>query len=151
MNVGPFVARNAESRERLRMAVSRLRDADYGRPIGHGWTVGAALAHIAYWDGVTRDRLLGWEKAGPSGVRPPQLIADSVNDAMLPTWLVAPPNEIAAEVIAAAEAVDGIIARLSPELVEAIRAVSPRSVDRSPHREDHLAEVDRALSEPGNG
>ncbi len=148
---GPYVARNAESRERLRAVVSRLSEADYGRPIGHGWTVGAALAHIAYWDGVSRDRLLGWEQAGPAGIRPPRLFADSVNDEMLPIWLAATPSAVAAEVITAAEAVDEVVARLSPELVEAIRAVSPRSLDRSLHRDDHLDEVDRALGEAANG
>ncbi len=148
---GAFVARNAESRERLRAILSHLREADYARPIGHGWTVGAALAHLAHWDRTNLTRLLEWEAAGSLVPPATATIADSVNDEMLPTWLAMSPTQVAAEVTAAAEAVDAVAARLSPDLVSAILAVRARTIDRSVHRGEHLDEVERGLSEVPNG
>jgi hypothetical protein len=145
------VARNARSRERLRATLSRLTEADFARPIGHGWTVGACLAHLAYWDRQNRVRLLRWEELGPAGIRVPQTAADSINDILLPEWLGATPKAVTAEVIEAAESLDEVIAALSPEVARAAFAVRPRSVDRSLHRGEHLDEVERALSEVSNG
>ena len=41
---------NGESTERLRAVVARLGDDDLKRSLGDGWTVGFALAHLAFWD-----------------------------------------------------------------------------------------------------
>ena len=148
---GAFVARNAESRERLRAILSHLREADYARPIGHGWTVGAALAHLAHWDRTNLTRLREREAAGSLVPRAIPTIADSVNDELLPSWLSMSPSQVAAEVTAAAEAVDKVVARLPPDLVSAILAIRARTLDRSIHRGEHLDEVERALSEAPNG
>lgn len=47
---GSFIAQNSAERERLNALVARLSDEELRRPIGHGWTVSVALAHLAYWD-----------------------------------------------------------------------------------------------------
>ena len=38
------------SRQRLQRFVDESSDADLARPIEGDWTVGALLAHIAFWD-----------------------------------------------------------------------------------------------------
>ena len=49
-----FNQQNHEQTERLK-ALDRLSDDDLDRPVGEHWTVGVALAHLAYYDG----RVLG--------------------------------------------------------------------------------------------
>ena len=43
-----YVIENNRERERLRTLVDRLSDAELARPIEAGWTVAAALAHLAF-------------------------------------------------------------------------------------------------------
>ena len=42
------IARMVAEGERLRELVAGLTDADLATPVGDGWTVGAALAHVAF-------------------------------------------------------------------------------------------------------
>ncbi|TMQ17769.1 MAG: hypothetical protein E6K82_20865 [Candidatus Rokuibacteriota bacterium] len=49
-----FVAVNDAERTRLQALVKRLTDADLGRAMPAGWTVGAILAHLAFWDRARR-------------------------------------------------------------------------------------------------
>jgi len=44
------IGANARSVDRLRQLVDRLDDRAMGRDLGEGWTVGVALAHLAFWD-----------------------------------------------------------------------------------------------------
>jgi hypothetical protein len=46
----PFVAENAKERERLRSLVERLTDKELSLPLGNGWTIAVALAHLSFWD-----------------------------------------------------------------------------------------------------
>ncbi|MGD8963285.1 MAG: hypothetical protein PVH43_12255, partial [Desulfobacterales bacterium] len=46
----PFVTENAKELERLRSLVERLTDDELIFPIGNGWTIAVALAHLAFWD-----------------------------------------------------------------------------------------------------
>jgi hypothetical protein len=67
----PFIVENARDRERLRNLVARTTDEELSLPLGEGWTIAAALAHLAFWDLTqkngaedeirTRDLLLGKE------------------------------------------------------------------------------------------
>ncbi len=136
-------AENDAARARLKALVARLSDADLARPIGHSWTVAAALAHLAFWDRRALVTLQGWER---QGVPAPAVDADRVNEAMLPEWLAMTPREAADEAIASAEAVDQAVAALSPELLASIGARRPRAVDRSLHRQEHLDEIARVLA-----
>lgn len=137
-----YIARNQAALGRLRELLAQLSDEDMAREIGHGWTVVAALGHLAFWDRITLIRLEEWER---SGTRPERL-PDAVNDAMLEQWLVMPPREAAGKAVAAAEAVDQRIAALAPELREEILAAGySRLLDRSLHRGEHLDEIERAV------
>src|SRR5262249_37472869 len=137
------VARNDAERARLRALVDRLGDDELRRPIGHDWTVAAALAHLAHWDRRGVAVIEDWER---DGTQPAAVDADAINDAELPHWLAMPPREAAREAVAAAEAIDRKVAALAPALAEAILAVRARTLDRSMHRRGHLAEIERALA-----
>ncbi len=79
-----YVTRTTASRERLESVVARLRDEDYGRDAGGGWTIGTLLAHLAFWDRLTLERLGRWERDGFSAT---PVDADPINEAARPGWL----------------------------------------------------------------
>ncbi|MDI7277496.1 MAG: DinB family protein [Anaerolineae bacterium] len=141
-----YLTENQEQRERLRALAAALDDDALRRSVGHGWTVAATLAHLAFWDRQNLATLEEWER---SGVKVSPVDPDPINDAMLPEWLAMPPRQAAAEALAAAEAVDRKVETLAPELVEAILARRPRTLTRAIHRREHLDEIDRALAGEG--
>jgi len=137
-----FVGGNSRQRERLKVLVSRLSDADLRRPLGEGWTVSTALAHMAFWDRRALGMLERWEHGeAPSPADPVGL-----NAALLPEWLALPPHEAARLVVEAAEAVDRKADALSAELVEKIVATGELwRLARALHRREHLDQIERAL------
>jgi len=140
-----YVARNEESRRRLSEVLARLTADDLDRSLGDGWTVKAALAHVAFWDryaGVLLDR---WAR---DGFGEAAVDTGLVNDAGLGDWLALSPEAVRREAVAAAEALDERIARVRPELMAAIAAGGrERILDRTRHRAEHLDQIERALGE----
>lgn len=134
---------NRAERERLAAVVGRLSDEDLARPLSDGWTVGVALAHIAFWDRLGLAQLRRWEQDGTISTRPME--SQLINDACLADWLALPPAAIRREVVQAAEAVDHKVAGLSPDLVRLIAAERPRTLQRFNHRRGHLDEIEAAL------
>jgi hypothetical protein len=147
-----YVERNRESLEALRELAGGLTPADLALETEPGgWTVGHALGHMAFWDRYMAAR---WREALASGRdRPLDLVqapADMLNDALAPVWQVMAeraPEAVVAEVLAAAGEIDGLVATLPDSIpVAAIQASWPRQLDRSLHRRDHVAAVERALA-----
>lgn len=139
--LAPVSAANDVSRARLRRLVERLDADGLSRELPGGWTVSALLAHLAWWDRVALKR---WQDVIDSGTRPTR-IDDAVNDELLPEWRSIAASDAAREVLAAADAVDAIVAAAPPELVEEMRRTGgDRSVDRSLHRNEHLDEIEKA-------
>jgi hypothetical protein len=146
----PYVAENNEQRARLRALVDRASDADLARPLEAGWTVGAVLAHLAFWDQRTLLLIERWEKEGPR--TPPPGIegkdVDWINDSAKALCLALPPRAAARLAMATAEAVDRRVEALSSELVAANTAAGkPLNLFRAEHRREHLDEIERALGE----
>lgn len=138
-----YVGRNTASRERLQTLVGRLRDADFGRNAGGDWTIGALLAHVAFWDRYVTARLGRWEKQGFESTT---LDPDPINDSALPGWRAIPGRAATAEALAAAEECDARTAGVADDLVAAILAAGRlRVLDRSIHRGEHLDQIEHAL------
>ena len=140
-----FEESSKAARERLKATVERLSDADWDKSVGHGWTVKAALAHIAHWDNRRVGQLAEWERVGAKNVQFPQPDATVVNAAMLPSWLAMSPDEVKRNVIANAEAVDRKMQGLSEDLLQLLLDKQPGVPFRTRHRSEHLDEIDRAL------
>ena len=139
------VARNAADRERLHALVARLSEEELQHPLGDGWTVAAALAHLAFWDRYVLARWGQYERDGAFLALPDRHV-DLANEAALPQWLALPPRRAAALALVAAEEVDRRIAGLAPEAVGAALATDrPAMVDRSRHRRAHLDAIEGAL------
>jgi hypothetical protein len=129
--------------------IEALGPSDYGIEAEGGWTVGGLLGHIAFWDRFVAAR---WQNAHDSRrsspVPLPDGIADMINAASIPIWLVLPPATVASLVIGGAEQVDEAIELLSDAAFQAIAADGRRGlVDRSIHRGEHLEAIERALAQ----
>src|SRR5262249_26423827 len=145
------VTENNHARARLRALVDRLSDGDLARPLEAGWTVGAVLAHLAFWDQRALLLIERWEKEGPRAV--PRSIegkdVDWINDSAKALCLALAPRAAARLAVAVADAVDRRVEALSDELVAAnAKAGGPSSLLRAEHRREHLDQIAQA---PGPG
>jgi hypothetical protein len=125
----------------------RLGPMDFSRDAGDGWSVGSLLAHLSFWDGLVLER---WNLANRSGRLTPigldEELTDLINAAAMPGWRAVARSEVAAIVGATAAAVDELVAALPDESVAEIEGEGrPRLLDRSLHRQEHLATIEDAL------
>ena len=135
--------RNREQTERLK-TLRRLSDAELSRPVGEHWTVAVALAHIQYWDGRGLGAIEAWKRH-----RVPLTLwrnnEAAVNDLRLDLWRAIPPRQALEQAIVTAEALDRVLAALTPTEIEAVAAQRYRVLERALHRDLHLDEIAQAL------
>ncbi len=143
----PFVERNAAERARLDALLARLSDEDLARDIGAGWTIAAALAHLAFWEQRALVLLRRWQE---EPVCPSAGDVDVINDALLPQWRALPPRSVTRHLLQVTEAVDSMLAAAADDLLAAIESTEG-TIDlfRSEHRSEHLDQVERVLSPTG--
>jgi hypothetical protein len=142
-----FEAANVEATAELADLVATLSNDDFRRAGDDGWSVGVLLAHLAFWDRMV---IVRWDRATAAGAACPDdlpdVAADLVNDALVPTWRSLTSAEAATLVLDAAADVDILVAALPDASVDAaVAAGRARLVDRSLHRHDHLAQIRRIL------
>ena len=141
--IDEYVARSRAGTERLKAVVARLSSEDYGRELDGGWTPGALLAHLAHWDAFGIRRLELWRREGYQDVPSDP---DTVNAAELANWRAVPGEQAAQQALANAEACDAALAGLSDDVVEQVAAAGrERLLDRSRHRDEHIADIERGL------
>jgi hypothetical protein len=138
---------NDEQRQRLIDTVGSLTAPDYDLEVMPGWTVGALLAHLAFWDRLVIER---WTRAIADDATIPvslsEVLTDLINGASLAQWLAMPGPLAGREAVAAAEAVDQCVEGLEAARVAAAEEAGlGRLVDRSRHRAEHLDMIDAAL------
>jgi hypothetical protein len=141
------VVDNSAARDRILTLVTRLTDAQMAAPAGDGWTIGAELAHLAFWDRANVGRLRVALEAGTD--LPASFAAeavDALNDAGLHGWRLIG-GGAAIELFAKASGeVDAYLASLDPSTVDRIRSAGlPRLVERHRHRTDHGDAIEAAL------
>ena len=122
MNV---VAENAATRERILSLVTELTDAQMTIPFEGGWTIGAELAHLAFWERVLVGRLRAALEAGRDLPGPfPAGAVDALNNAGLNgRRLIESGAAIRLFTDASSEA-DVYLASLDPLVVDRIRSGS---------------------------
>ena len=138
-----FIEHNRASTDRIRALAASLTDEQMQHPVGEHWTVGIALAHLAWWDRRVMYVLDMTERNGELFVPEIDIF---VNDLSLPLWAAVPPRAAARIAIESAETLDRRLESYPPALLEAIYAFNKRWVVRALHRGEHLDEVDAALS-----
>jgi len=139
----PFVAENAQERERLISLITRLTDEELSLPLGNGWTVAVALAHLAFWDQRSLFLMRKWKK---SGVELSPIDIDLTNDSLFSLWLALPPRAAANLAVSAAEAIDRELEEAAPDLIANIESLGENfRLYRSIHRKLHLDQIEEIL------
>ena len=140
----PFVAENAKERERLHSLVERLTDETLNLPLGGGWTIAVALAHLSFWDQRSLFLIRKWKK---SGVEPSPIDIDITNDSLLSQWLAIPPRDAANLAISSAESIDRELTKASSDFIAEIERLGENfRLYRSIHRKLHLDQIEEFLS-----
>ncbi len=118
-----FVERNRASTSRIHELVARLSDGQMRHPVGEHWTVGVALAHLAFWD---RRVMYDLDKTEQDGKLFIPEIDIYVNDLSLPLWAAIPPREAARIAVETSETLDRRLENYPPALLARIHAYNER-------------------------
>lgn len=137
-----FIELNRASTSRIRTLVAGLTDEQMNSPVGEHWTVGVALAHLAFWDRRVICVLDMTERDQKLFIPEIDIF---VNDLSLPLWAAIPAREAGRIAIESAESLDTQLEGFPPALLEELYAYNKRWVVRALHRGEHLDEVDAAL------
>ena len=144
----PFVAENAQESERLRSLVGRLTDEELSLPLGNGWTVAVAFAHLAFWDQRSIILIRKWKK---SGIALSPIDIDVINDSLLSLWLALQPRIAANLAVSSAEAIDRELEEASSDLIAEIEGLGEKNrLYRSIHRKLHLDHIEELLKKRGS-
>ncbi len=139
-----FVVENTKARERLCTIVTRLTDEQLSYPTENGWTIAAALAHLAFWDQRAVILMRKWKL---TGVSPSPIDIDVTNDSLLPLCLALHPRAAAKLAVASAEAIDRELEETSSDFITAIESLGEKfRLYRSIHRKLHLDQIEEFLS-----
>ena len=138
---------NREARDRILALTANLTDAELARPLEGGWTVGAELAHLAFWDRVHIGRLRAALESGGDLPAPfPAGAPDAINNAGLPGWRAIPGPTARREFEEASAEVDAFLAALDEATAERIRASGlGRNLERFRHRGEHAEAIEAGL------
>ncbi|HEX5039334.1 MAG TPA: DinB family protein [Candidatus Limnocylindria bacterium] len=144
-----YIEANDRERERLRALVERLDDDALGARVNEFWTVGAVLAHMAYWDSrfmVLADKI---DRGEPWVAGDAEPEGDWLNDSTRPLMHAIPPRAAADLALRLAEETDARAATLPLERLWPGDPTSPIDPDRADHRGEHLDEIEDALGSRG--
>ncbi len=150
-----FNEENSLERQRLIQLLARISERDLTREMANGRTLADTLVHLAFWDFRQLAVLRQWKKSGvgsfPIDVRPLPNNVWALNEAVAALANNIPPREASPLALKAAEAIDGELEKISPELVEEILgAGQERILRRSLHRREHLDKIEKTMREqPG--
>lgn len=141
------VADNAAARDRILSLVAQLTDAQMTIPFEDGWTIGAELAHLAFWESVHVARLRAALEAGGDLPGPfPAGAVDALNDAGLHGWRLLEGGAAIGLFAEASSEADAYLASLDPLVVDRIRSAGlTRLVERYRHRTVHGDAIEQAL------
>ncbi|MGB7538822.1 MAG: maleylpyruvate isomerase N-terminal domain-containing protein [Anaerolineales bacterium] len=136
-----IIQENAAVHEHLTWLVSRLTEDDLSRPIEAGWTVAAALAHLAFWDSRAILLIEKWQR---EGIGPSPADTDIINDAAKELCLAIPPRKAAELAVQKSLEINRVIEALTPAMVEGIQTIGTAvHLARFEHKRMHLMEIEQ--------
>lgn len=136
---------NRKERERLLALLSNKKGIDLGKRLLNGWTIKGTLAHLAFWDLRQLSLLKRWTM---DGTKPGQVDPGSINDALILFSEFIPSTSVVSLAIAAAEAVDREVEKLTPAQAEELLQMGlERNIHRALHRKNHLDKIEMALGQ----
>jgi len=139
-----YIDANRASLDRMRAFVASASDEDLRSVMPAGWTVGAVLGHLAFWDQrvtVIIDMLDRGEEPSPYD----EQAVDWINDTSKRFLMATEPRALAELSLEIAASTDERLAELPDErLLEVTRLWCTQ--ERWRDRTEHLDEIDRALA-----
>lgn len=140
-----YEAGNTASRDRMHAIAESLPDTTLVQPMGNGWSIAGAFAHVAFWDRAAIARWDRWRQAGAFPADTGTWL-EVVNAAASAQWQALPPRWAVIDAVSAADQVNDFLASLSDAEVDAARRAGLATIlDRSIHRNGHMDDVERAL------
>jgi hypothetical protein len=134
---------NSLGNKALRKFVEALSPRDLAAAMEAGWTVSAVLMHLVFWDQRAITLIEKWKK---EGVGDSAIDTDVINETTRRLCLAIPPTDAAAICLQSIDAIDRLIAELTPAMVEAIQTRGKTvRLNRADHRRTHLVEMERAV------
>jgi hypothetical protein len=135
---------NRTQTRRLRTLALRLTPELLALRLPDGWTIAAALSHIAFWDRQRLCLMRRWAAGEPChGGYDGELF----NEVLLPFLQAISSERAVALAVETAEEIDAFLLAVSDEVVEAALARPDRpNLDRGMHREGHLDQIEKALA-----
>jgi hypothetical protein len=147
MRIRDFVEENNTSRLELEQLIGRLDEESFNLQVGSGWTLSAALCHLAFWDQRVLFVLKKWQTVGFELSRLSPLCVDSINQAATVIAQAVPGPAAAGLALSSAAAVDSQVAMTSDELAARILSEGfDRFLKRSLHRREHLQKIEKVLA-----
>lgn len=140
-----MVQDNRKERERLLALLSNKKDkgVDLGKRLLNGWTIKGTLAHLAFWDLRQLSLIKRWTM---DGTKPGSVDPEGINDALILFSEFIPTSSVVNLVIAAAQAVDQEVEKLTPAQAEELMKMGlERNLHRALHRKNHLDKIEAAL------
>jgi hypothetical protein len=143
----PYSQQNADSRRRLETLVGRLSDEDLACTTDYGWTVGALLGHLAFWDQRMYVILNHWKA---NGFDDSPIDSMAVNDSLKMICHALEPRIAADLALFAAERIDKELEALTLEYVKQIEGHIEANgiqfrMNRALHRNGHLDDIEALL------
>ena len=139
-----YIDANRASLDRMRAFVASASDEDLRSVMPAGWTVGAVLGHLAFWDQrvtVIIDMLDRGEEPSPYD----EQAVDWINDTSKRSLMATEPRALAELSLEIAASTDERLAELPDErLLEVTRLWCTQ--ERWRDRTEYLDEIDRALA-----
>jgi hypothetical protein len=147
--VRQYVVENNKWRERLVKLVGDITDNELTLIIyKEGWTIAAALGHLAFWDERRLALARRWRRKELTPSNIDGVDMHTVNDALVPFFLAMPPRKLAEFALFAAEKVDKELENLPDDVLPVIAAMDDRhALNRGIHRQMHLDEIEAFLKE----
>jgi hypothetical protein len=142
-----YIDANRASLERMRAFVAGASDEDLRTEMPAGWTVGAVLGHLAFWD----ERVTVIVDMLEQGVRPSpydEEAVDWINDTAKRFLLAMDPRGLAEMSLEIAAATDERLAGLPDERLAEVTQLWCTQ-ERWRDRTEHLDEIDQALAAAG--
>ena len=135
-------SQNAAATERLRNIVAQLEEADLSRSLGGAWTVGFALVHLAFWDAR---QVAALQRFARGDGFPSEDIATNATLAAIASAL--DPTTVGEVAVSAAQELDALVETLTTEQLDSLRDAGKwYAIERSPHREEHLQQIEDAIA-----
>jgi hypothetical protein len=141
MNTQAIFQSNRKSTERMQHIVDGLSEKELSKTIG-SWSIAATLAHLAFWD---QRAIHVIEAAKKNNVLNAPVFDEQLNDILAPFLEAIPPVKAAGMAVNIAGTLDGLLEQCPPELIYQMMLQNNRLVERSLHRNDHLAEIESRI------